>query len=81
MFSKTFFYNMQSNLLDKIVWLTWSDCQVKKLSKITCMKCINFQKTDIEDAKKIQVLGVSIKLAGDGQFDSRGKINSPTIAF
>ena len=45
------------------------------------MKCINFQKTDIEDAKKIQVLGVSIKLAGDGQFDSRGKINSPTIAF
>ena len=28
MFSKTFFYNVQSGLLEKIVWLVWSDCQV-----------------------------------------------------
>ena len=29
MFSKSFFYELQSGLLEKIVWMAWSDCQVR----------------------------------------------------
>ena len=25
---QTFYYNLQRNLLEKVVWLAWSDCQV-----------------------------------------------------
>ena len=28
MFGQTFFYKLKSDTLDKVVWLTWSDCQV-----------------------------------------------------
>ena len=56
MFSKTFYYDLKSGWLNKVVWLVWSECQ----------------KVEIQNSKGRRVNGTQTKLAGDGQFDSRG---------
>ena len=55
-FGKTFYKTLKKERLDKTIWMVWSD----------------MQKTDIEGIKRRQKKGIELKLAGDGQFDSRG---------
>ena len=35
MFGKSYFYNIKSKVLDKVIWMTWSDCQK---TEIECLK-------------------------------------------
>ena len=58
MFGKSFFYQLQSTRLEKIIWMLWSNCQ----------------KTEIENIKARENggKGTKLNLGGDGKFDSRG---------
>ena len=72
MFSTSFFYDLQSRLLEKVVWLVWSECQVSKHISVLLFYKTSVQKTEISNVKSRSAEGFPIKLAGDGKFDSRG---------
>ena len=77
MFSQSYYYSLKKDWLDKIVWLVWSDCQVRNIhisrDKIEgLLRYLYSQKTEIACSKERQIVGIPTKLAGDGQFDSRG---------
>ena len=55
-FGRSFYVNLQSSKLVKIIWAMWS----------------HIQQSEISNLKSLQENGVDIKLAGDGRFDSRG---------
>ena len=55
-FGKSFFFNLQDRVLEKVVWLQWLFAQKSSLNKV----------------KEYQEQGGQIHLAGDGTYDSRG---------
>ena len=57
MFAKSFYVDLQSTRLLKIIWAVWSD----------------IQQTELEKLRRRQEDNVDIRLAGDGRFDSRGR--------
>ena len=57
-FGMSFYTELHTKRLSKIIWAMWSDVQ----------------KTEVEAIKKRQTEGIEAKLAGDGRFDSRGSL-------
>lgn len=55
-FGKSFYFNLQKRVLEKVVWMQWQ---------------LN-QKNWLDEAKKNLKKGISVSLAGDGKYDSPG---------
>merc|ERR1719186_1411920 len=54
--SRTYFFNLQSNLLHRVIWMTWCFSQKKEIAKL----------------HELKAAGCKTALGGDGKFDSPG---------